>query len=49
MLGRDADYVDADYNASAPSVAMKRFNNFQGSLLSGGAEIGVVTDWQPQY
>ena len=23
---------------------MKRFNNFQGSLLSGGAEIGVVTD-----
>ena len=31
MLGRDADYVDADYNASAPSVAMKRFNNFQGS------------------
>lgn len=44
MLGRDADYVDADYNASAPSVAMKRFNNFQGSLLSGGAEIGVVTD-----
>mgnify|MGYP000069852782 CR=1 FL=1 len=44
MLGRDADYVDADYNAGAPSVAMKRFNNFQGSLLSGGAEIGVVTD-----
>ena len=44
MLGRDADYVDADYNASAPAVAMKRFNNFQGSLLSGGAEIGVVTD-----
>lgn len=30
MLGRDADYVDADYNAGAPSVAMKRFNNFQG-------------------
>ncbi len=44
MIGRDADYVDADYNADAPSVAMKRFNNFQGSLLSGGAEIGVVTD-----
>lgn len=38
MLGRDADYVDADYNAGAPSVAMKRFNNFQGFLLSGGAE-----------
>ena len=26
------------------TATVKRFNNFQGSLLSGGAEIGVVTD-----
>ncbi len=43
MAGREADYADADYNASAASVVMKRFSNFQAALLSGGQPLGVVT------
>ena len=44
MAGREADYADADYNASAASVVMKRFSNFQAALPSGGQPLGVVTD-----
>ena len=43
LSGREADYADADYNASAASVALKRFSNFQAALLSGGQPLGVVT------
>ena len=44
MNGRDTDYVDANYNANAEAVALKRFSNFQGALTSGGQPLGVVTD-----
>lgn len=45
VTGRDVDYSETDYNASAESVVMKRFSNFQASLKSDGVEVATVTDF----
>lgn len=45
LVGRDADYSTTNYNSSAASVALQRFSNFQGSILSGGSSLGVVTNF----
>lgn len=45
LNARDTDYVDTSYNDAPATVALKRFGNFQGSLLSGGQPLGVVTDF----
>ena len=43
MMGKSADFVDTNYDATAELVTMKRFSNFQGALTSGGTSLGVVT------
>lgn len=45
LNARDTDYVDTSYNDAPTAVVLKRFGNFQGSLLSSGQPLGVVTDF----
>lgn len=45
LNAREADYVDTSYNDAPSTVALKRFSNFKGSLMSGGQPLGVVTDF----
>lgn len=45
LNAREADYVDTSYNDTPTIIALKRFSNFQGSLLSAGQPLAVVTDF----
>ena len=45
LVGRDVEYSETNYNASAELINMKRFSNFQATLKSDGTVIATVTDF----